>query len=152
MYYLNGKRILNSMKEFDWLAQCTSCNIECCHNIDKNIPENECSRQEYEKGSTVRQIDIHQENINQDYRPLECRLFPFDVKEINEKLTWIKWNNCHTTPELNYGKFIDFFERKFSRELSLDQIQQYVEQRKIIGPDKYSTNKYTVIRELKWPN
>lgn len=126
--------------EFNWLGYCTSCNIECCHNTDKDIPENKCTK------PGVEIMDVH----SYDHRPLECRLFPFDVKEVDEKLTWIMWNKCHVTPKLDYESFMNFFERQFSKKVSLEHIKQYVEHTKINNPRKYSTNNYTIIREVNW--
>ena len=135
------------MKEFDWLGYCISCNTGCCHNEDKTIPENDCIRQLTEGTST------EEMNINSyDRRPLECRLFPFDIKEINEKMFWIKWDQCNATPELNYENFMDFFERQFSRKLSIDYIKQYVENNKTIKPEKYSKDNFIIIREVNWPD
>lgn len=157
------KVLIRNMKntEFDWLKYCTSCNSDCCHNTNKLILENECTRSEIEKGyidfngtcALKNPLDTNSE-IRESYnnRPLECRLFPFDVKEINEKLVWVMWNRCHATPKLQYEKFIDFFERSFSRAISWDQIKQYVEQTKLTNPEKYKVNNFIVIREVNWPN
>jgi hypothetical protein len=129
------------MKEFDWLGYCTSCNVECCHNTDKTIPENDCIKPGVEKSDTN----------SYDRRPLECRLFPFDVKEIYEKLTWVMWNNCHATPRLNYENFMNFFEKNFSRTTSLEDIKSYVTRRKLDESRKSPTGRYIIIREISWP-
>jgi hypothetical protein len=138
------------MKEFNWLGYCVSCNAACCHNEDKSIPENECIRPEVESGIERISSDTYK-GLQQDYRPLECRLFPFDIKEIDEKLTWVMWNNCHATPKLDYEKFIGYFEGHFSRTIPLDKIRQYVVQQKLSGLEKFSTEKFVVIREVNWP-
>jgi hypothetical protein len=131
------------MKEFNWLGECTLCNIDCCHNTDKSVPENECIRPIDEKryiGSTE----------SSDYRPLECRLFPFDIKEIGEKLYWIRWNQCHADLKLNYEQHMDFFERAFFRALSPEHIQTYASNPKLNDSKKPITNNYKVIREINW--
>ncbi|MGV8172389.1 MAG: hypothetical protein ACP5OA_06885 [Candidatus Woesearchaeota archaeon] len=157
------------MKEFDWLGSCTSCNKGCCHNTDKFIRENECNKPEaktfYEtlrqtnnltNNSTNNVIDntgktsVIQEQY--DNRPLECRLFPFDIKEIEGKLVWVKWNGCHASPKLDYEKFINFFERKFSREIPLGHIKQYVENQKSKTIENPLEKGYIIIKEMNWPS
>jgi hypothetical protein len=141
------------MKEFDWLEGCTSCNKDCCHNEDKFIQKDECNR--YKTVHIPEYLQkMHEQYDTSDKRPLECRLFPFDVKDIDGKMTWVMWNNCHVNPKLDYQKFINFFERKFSREVSLDNIKQYVEHRKSeerAKPEKPLREGYIVIREVNWP-
>jgi hypothetical protein len=146
------------MEEFNWLGYCVSCNVDCCHNMDKSIPENECIKpgtREIYTGNT-RDSNNAKSGIKKttqelpDYRPLECRLFPFDIKEINEKLTWVMWHNCHATPKLEYEKFIGYFERHFSRAVSADQIRQYIANQKLNELEKNVTKEFKVIREVKW--
>jgi hypothetical protein len=124
------------------------------------VPENECNRPEKKypyttkydtqtnKRDVAKTFSIHE---SYDNRPLECRLFPFDVKKIEDKLTWVKWNGCHATPKLDYENFIGFFERKFFREFTLEQIRQYAESQESSGKDTVLKKGYSLIRELKWP-
>jgi hypothetical protein len=132
------------MKEFNWLGECTLCNIDCCHNTDKYIPENECIKPIDER----RYIGSLESN---DHRPLECRLFPFDIKEIDEKTYWIRWNGCHSDLKLDYEKHMDFFERAFFRTLSSEHIQKYASSPKLNDSTKHIANNYKVIREVNWP-
>ena len=151
--------------EFDWLGYCTSCNVECCHNIDPSIPKYECTKPGMEKNymtninkdalidkmettSKISKLGASNDDIN-DYRPIGCQIFPFDVMDLDGRLEWVKRNHCHATPALNYEKFIDFFERQFYRKWSLDKIKQYVEQDKLNNPEKYTSNNFKRIRELK---
>jgi hypothetical protein len=151
------KSVKEFSKEFDWLGYCTSCNIDCCHNMNSSIPEKECTRQD--TGEHYRIVD-HQNtptgepDISESYdnRPLECRLFPFDIKEIDQKLVWIVHDRCHATPKLDYGKFINFFEGHFSRTIPLDQIQKYVEHNKVHRFGKYESDDFKVLKEVNWPN
>lgn len=162
------KDVRETIKEFDWLEGCVSCNVGCCHNTDKSIPANECIRPMIERGYVLsdgkniyaselsdRKMTDNPPGIRNirtdDYRPLECRLFPFDVKEIEGKLVWIRWNNCHATPKLDYENFMGFFERKFFRELSLDHIRQYVTYQKLKEPERFPDREFMVIREINWP-
>ncbi len=168
------KDVRETVKEFDWLEGCVSCNKECCHNTYKFMPANECARPMMDRGYVLSdgkniyasEISIEHRMMNDsvnntssirnivtdDYRPLECRLFPFDVKDIEGKLVWIKWNDCHATPKLDYEKFIGFFERKFSRELSLDQIRHYVTYKQAKESENSLTREFMVIREINWPS
>ncbi len=163
------KDVRESVKEFDWLEGCVSCNKECCHNKYKFMPANECAKPMIERGYVLSdgkniyasELSVDQGVVNNpssirnvgtdDYRPLECRLFPFDVKDIEGKLVWIRWNNCHATPKLDYENFMGFFERKFSRELSLDQIKQYVAYKRSKDSEIPQTREFMVIREINWP-
>lgn len=154
--------------EFDWLGYCTSCNIDCCHNIDPTIPKNECTKQK-KKNNQIYFNDayilnntsdnnpiINPQNKNQletieyDNRLLECRLFPFDIKNIDKKLVWILQDQCRATPKLDYGKFIRFFEGHFSRTIPLEHIRHYVEYNRLNIPEKYETNNFKVLREINW--
>jgi hypothetical protein len=149
--------------EFDWLGYCTSCNVECCHNVDPSIPKNECTKPGIEKHymsntntnsltdkvETNSTINVSNDNTY-DNRPIECQIFPFAIRDVDGKLEWMRHNICHATPALDYGKQIDFFERQFSKTLSLEHIKQYVEQEKLHNPEKYSSNNFTRIREVRW--
>jgi hypothetical protein len=142
--------------EFNWLGYCTSCNIDCCHNTNKSIPEYECIKSGIEKYHMTDDVNapatklIDRLENTYDNRPLECQIFPFDIMESDGRLEWIRWNKCHATPKLHYEKFMDFFERQFSKRWSLEQIQKYVEQNKLINPKKYLSNDFERIREVKW--
>jgi hypothetical protein len=70
--------------------------------------------------------------------------------DVYGKLEWIRHDICYATPALDYEKQIDFFERQFAKKWSLEQIKQYVEQDKLNNPEKYASNKYIRIREVKW--
>jgi len=142
--------VKESVKEFDWLRGCTSCNTYCCHNTNKFIKETECIRPDRQTSYT----SSGHEPINGTYdnRPLECRLFPFDIKDIEGKIMWVKWNSCHVTPRLDYEKFISFFERKFSREMSLEQIQSYIANQKTNGMEHPITKEYIILKEVNWPS
>jgi len=147
------------MKEFDWLGYCVSCNTACCHNEDKSIPENECSRIELNDLIVKRSklyypvyTQAHSSEMNDlpDYRPLECRLFPFDITEIDEKLMWLVWSNCPATPKLDYEKALGFMERKFSRRLPLEHIIQYITDQKLNESGKMTSDGFKIIREVNW--
>ena len=148
----------NKTKEFDWLGGCVTCNMDCCHNTDKFLPEYDCSH------PTKKKIYSYSNNHGNtsldgtyDHRPLECRLFPFDIRDIDGKIMWIKWDDCHASPRLNYENFMDFFEKKFSKEISAEDIKSYIayrknshEQPKTGGYEGHEG--YSVIREVNWPN
>jgi hypothetical protein len=146
--------------EFDWLGYCTSCNVDCCHNTDPSIPKNECIKpgieNKYIKPDDTYFLnrpadDKSKTSESNDYRPLECRLFPFDIKEIDTKLVWIVQDRCHATPKLDYGKSIKFIEGYFSRTIPLDLIQKYVENNKLTKLEKYEANNFKILGEVNWP-
>lgn len=157
------------MREFDWLNGCVSCNHGCCHNADKYIPPNECARTGRTKGidgvagmGEIEQVDIQADIETYDRRPLECRLFPFDIRYLDGKAMWIIKNHCNETTRLDYEKFIGFFERKFFREIPAEQIMQYVKEQETFGQKNYSMDDpatigrmnigYIPIREVRWPS
>ncbi|MGV8141712.1 MAG: hypothetical protein ACP5NW_04710 [Candidatus Woesearchaeota archaeon] len=160
---------MTNLREFNWFGDCTSCNTDCCHNTNKFISEYECIKPEAKDFYNPVRSNISDNNSNiipenasdpqlsqntskpQDNRPLECRLFPFDVKDIDGKIYWVKWNTCHATPKLDYEKFMNFFERKFSREMSFDNIKRYAEHQKISDTKGHPEKEYSIIREINWP-
>jgi len=140
--------------------------MDCCHNEGNIVPDNECTRPIPEELKIkYDSSNSHTNNISNtrithiakfplfeaiDYRPLECRLFPFDVKEIDGKLMWIKKNSCHESQQLHYEKHIDFFERKFSREVPLSYVKKYVAHNKLKEILKPLTEEHQIIREVIW--
>jgi hypothetical protein len=83
-------------------------------------------------------------------RPFECHIFPFDIQVINEEIFWVLWNICPAAPHQS-EKIIDSFEQKFSKRWDSNYIKQYVAYHKNNQPQKYSSNKFTIIRKLNWP-
>lgn len=143
------------MKEFNWLDFCTSCKSWCCHNENPFASKNELNLLEVTKISTKRDSSCTFLNKSCECnvymnRPFECRIFPFDIQEINGNLFWVVWNICPATAKLNFEKMLDLFEREFTKIWTYDYIRKYVTYHKSNQPEKYSINKFKIIRELNW--
>ncbi|MCK9596012.1 YkgJ family cysteine cluster protein [Candidatus Pacearchaeota archaeon] len=86
-----------------------------------------------------------------DDRPFECRIFPFDIQEIDGKFLWVIWTNCPASSKVDCAKMIDYFENTFSKKWPKEYITEYVNYHKLNQPIKYSKNTFKIIREVNWP-
>ena len=145
------------MKEFNWLDFCIPCKNWCCRNENPFASKSELNKLKVKKITTKKDgscIFLNNSKGCNSYknRPFECRIFPLDIQEINGDLFWVVWNICPATPKLNYKKMLDSFEKKFTKKWTIGYIKKYVAYHKLNQPEKYSKNKFMVIRKLKWPN
>jgi Fe-S-cluster containining protein len=141
------------MEKFNWLGFCIPCRNWCCYNEAPFASNAELDALRIKRirtrtdGSCVFLDDSFKCSIY-SHRPFECRIFPFDIKEINGKLHWIVWQVCPAAIHLDYEKFIRFYEANLPAKWTLRYIMQYVDYHKSNEPKKYSEKQFTVIREL----
>jgi Fe-S-cluster containining protein len=85
-----------------------------------------------------------------DKKPMECRIFPLEILEIDGKLTWVVWEICPVHSELGYEKLADEFEAEMLKKYSLEGIKEFVKFHRVLYPcAKYADLKFKVIRQLK---
>lgn len=145
-----------NMKEFNWLDFCIPCGSWCCHNENPFASENELLQLHVTKINTKEDgscVFLNKSGRCEVYanRPLECRIFPFDVQEMNGTLFWVVWDVCPATPQLDYNKMIEFFETDLSKQWTLGYIKDYVAYHRLNQPEKYSKRSFRIIKELNWP-
>ena len=90
--------------------------------------------------------------LKYDDRPFECRIFPYDITRIGGKLQWIVWEVCPLQALLDHEKYLDDMEVQLSRRWPMDYIENYVRYHEQNQPEKYSRERYKIIRELRWPS
>jgi len=144
------------MGELNWLDFCVPCKNWCCRGENPFVSADEAVQLDLEKigakndGSCVL-LDDSGKCKRYENRPFECRIFPLDVREIEKELYWIVWDVCPAVSNLNCEERVDFFEKTFSKDWNLDYIRDYVSYHKSNQPEKYSKEKFRVIRKLNWP-
>ena len=144
------------MVHFDFLKFCTLCKFWCCRE-----------EKPYASKEELKKLGVDTITTNLDgscmflknkkceiypNRPFECRIFPFDIHEIDGKLVWVCWETCHAYPFLNIEEFINFFEKEFPKKWSIEYLWNYLKHHENNEPLKYSKLSFKVIREVKWSN
>jgi len=144
------------MGKFNWLDFCIPCNSGCCHNENPFASDIELKKlnvkkiNQKEDGSCIFQNKSGNCTVYEE-RPFECRIFPLDIMEINNKLYWVIWDICSATEGINYNNILENIETNFPKKWSLKYIQDYTEYHKLNQPIKYSKATFKIIKELKWP-
>lgn len=78
-------------------------------------------------------------------RPVDCKLFPFDLHVINGKIFWIIWKFRDTKNKQNKEAYLKFFEKKYSTFLKTYGKKYALDFREKLK----SEFGYEVLRELK---
>jgi len=133
---------------FDYLPHCQPC-LACCKN--ENIFLSDYEKQFF--GTKTQGENCH--NLMDDgrcsihsVRPVECRIFPLDLKNINGKIKWVLWNSCPATSAASnkfYEQEILFHESYLTDEW----VQSYVNHHEKNEPEKYSNMNFTIMRNYK---
>ena len=82
-----------------------------------------------------------------DKRPLECKIFPFDIEEIGKNLKWIVWEFCPASPFLNTLESLDYFENELLLHYSLQYLYDYVDYHRNAEPN-YAGISFKVLRNV----
>lgn len=142
------------MADFNFLQYCIPCDAWCCKGEEPYASKQELIKLGVEKiiqkeDSSCMFLQNGKCSVYYD-RPFECRIFPFDIKDIENKLYWIIWDICPASPKLEHDISITEFERDLSRKYSIEYIKYYVEYHKTNQPEKYDNISYTLLREVRW--
>lgn len=80
-------------------------------------------------------------------RPIDCRLFPFDIMNINKKFIWIIWkiNSCPIAKYQNFEEVLKEFEKEIIPEFKED-LEEYSNFRTDELKENY---KFEILREVK---
>jgi len=143
------------MKEINWQELCKKCKNWCCKNENPFASTKELEKLKVEKitikkDGTCVFLDKTGKCIEYENRPFECRIFPFDILEIDGKLMWVLWENCPGAGKLESKKSVEELEKELLKNYSLDYIKEYVKFHEKNQPEKYSEHKYRIIKEIKF--
>jgi len=141
------------MRWFGVHLECGPCNNACCHS--ENIY---ADSDELLKLGVVEITNLDDGRCRFlrdgfcsvfDSRPLECRLFPFDIKLIAGKTTWIIWD-CLATPRIDVDKFLDHFEYDLLPKHGPHYVKCYLSHHDFNEPPQYRYMNHRILREIKW--
>lgn len=142
-----------STEEFDYLSFCKPC-LSCCKNeniflsdIEKIIFNKFKKNIDQDSDSCHNLLDDGKCLIH-NARPLECKIFPLDLKKINNKINWILWNYCPVT-SINKMSFYQDEIEKYEKILTYDWINNYIKHHEIYEPKKYSNMSFQILKEYK---
>ena len=78
-------------------------------------------------------------------RPTDCRLFPFDILEIDKKYFWVTWNiNCQILKE-DYEAYLEEHEQKI-----IPKFKEHLDEYSKFRLEEFLQNyKYKVLREVR---
>ncbi len=82
-------------------------------------------------------------------RPYDCRFFPFDIANLNNKLFWIYWNiNCMIIDEKIFEPYLREHEQNLIPQFT-NYLGKYAEFR---FEELYKKYSYNILREVKIDN
>lgn len=141
------------MEKFDFLPHCTACQTWCCKGENPYATKKELAVLGLDRIGTNPNgtCELLQDGKCSRYeeRPFECRVFPFDILELDGKLTWVLWNACGLSKVFDGRKKVDEVEKELFAQFSFGYILGYVEFHKKNQPQKYSSSSYQVLRPIK---
>jgi Fe-S-cluster containining protein len=138
-------------KDFDYLSFCKPC-LSCCKNeniflIDAEKIIFNTKKSENYNSDGCQNLSNDGKCLIHDNRPLECRIFPLDLKKINNKITWILWDYCPVT-SINTISFYKNEIEKYEKILSLEWINDYIKHHETYEPKKYSNITFQILKVI----
>jgi Fe-S-cluster containining protein len=139
------------MKEIDFVEHCRSCKAWCCYGEYPFTSEAEAKRLGVEAigqdpdGSCSFLVDGLC-NVY-DRRPLECRMFPFDLKRIDGKIRWIKWTVCPAHKLVGKKELLALIT-KTKKQLTRSYVEEYLGYRNAEEPKKYDDMGFEIMKDL----
>jgi len=133
------------LKIFDYFDHCKPC-LACCKNENLFLSEDEkiYFGNKEEKENCHNLLDDGKCKIHEN-RPIECRMYPLDIKRIDGELKWVVWESCPATPfvpeEVHESQM-----KEFESTLRDEWVSGYVQHHERNEPEKYSTMIFRVIR------
>lgn len=133
---------------FNYFTHCQPC-LECCANENLYLDEDDKLRFNATMFSTGKCQNLADDGrcTIHDVRPVECRLYPLDVKRIDGVLTWLVWESCPASGHMPQG-FVEREVQKHEAALSKTWIESYVAHHEKNEPAKYASMKARVIRPV----
>jgi Fe-S-cluster containining protein len=134
--------------EFDYFQHCQPC-LECCKNENLYLSEkekdvygerSESTNCHHLKGDG--KCDIHNE------RPMECRIYPFDLKKIDGKIKWLVWESCPATTAMKHDFYMQEIQ-KYEQTITDEWALAYVSHHEQNEPKKYSGMNFKILKIMK---
>lgn len=137
--------------KIDLWKECLNCKDKCCKwNISNPIfvtPEEKKRFPEINKHPCIFFNKKELCDINST-KPVDCKLFPFDVMEINGNFFWMVWQvNCPVSN--NKDKFEEYL-KKHEQE-SVPKLKKYIKEYSDFRNEEFLRKyKYKILRRVKF--
>ena len=83
-------------------------------------------------------------------RPIDCKLYPFDLLEIHGKYHWIVYS-CNESSDWTWTEeHLKELENDSAFESLMENIEEFSEHTKMILPDESEKTPYTILRKVNW--
>lgn len=142
----------------DYLKHCPSC-LWCCHGEKVFVSEAEqeamgsraFTGKSTEGGACEKLSESTGLCTVHELRPIECRLFPLDILEIERPdgtfgPTWVVWTGpCSATTEMSKS-LLDKTARGWEGRLTYGWVRAYLDHHAVNMPTKYRAARYVVLR------
>lgn len=139
---------LKQYKEYDYFQHCQPC-LTCCKNENLYLStEEKVVYGDRSEGVNCKHLlDDGKCNIH-DKRPMECRIYPFDLKKIDGKIKWLVWESCPATSSME-PEFYNQEIEKYEGQINLKWVLDYISHHEQNEPKKYSDMNYKVLKEYR---
>ncbi|MDH3677747.1 MAG: YkgJ family cysteine cluster protein [Nitrosopumilus sp.] len=85
-------------------------------------------------------------------RPLDCKLYPFDILEIDDSYHWIVYS-CNKDSDWHWSeKYLDSFEKEIGFEDFMKNIDVFSDHTKMVLPDESKKTPYVILRKVNRSN
>ncbi len=138
--------------KLDFPSYCKPCGLWCCQGENPYASQAELAALGVSAiGRKPDDTCIFLENSLcsvYDKRPLECRIFPFDIHDIDGDLMWVLWDVCPAGAQLDIEQSISYLEKTLLPRYSRDYVDAYMAYHSVNEPEKYQDLTVTKIREV----
>lgn len=141
------------MKKDIW-SKCLNCKVNCCLQKDVAFPLF-LMKEERERVKGINKkfpckflnknklCDIHKD------RPIDCRLYPFDILKINSRFHWVIWDTICPISKAKSAKLFEPFLKQHEKKL-MPKFRKYMEEYSEHKINKFIQNyKLTILREVR---
>lgn len=140
-----------SASQFIFQNTCHACGNACCTRevifaADNELAALNVDAIEHKPDKTCMFLENGRCSVYEK-RPLECKIFPFDIEEIGKNLMWIVWEFCPASPLLNDVQSLDYFENELLVHYSLDYLYNYIDYHRDTEPN-YAGVTFKVLRKV----
>jgi Fe-S-cluster containining protein len=137
-------------------SHCKPCGAWCCHGEAPFVDSTESARlgrsrlTQQESGA----CEFLENGMCRVYalRPFECRIFPFDVLNIEGSLTWVLWEACPAHGLLDPEEYLEHLEHDLVASLPDGYLESYVAYHRTNQPEKYSAATFIKLRPVRVPS
>lgn len=133
---------------FNYFGHCQPC-LACCEGENLYLDDAERARIDapsFSSGKCQNLADDGRCKVH-EHRPNECRLYPLDIKRVDEVVSWLLWKPCPSAENMPAS----FVEQEMSRHeatLTKAWVDGYVSHHEVNEPKKYASMFATVLRTV----